>query len=108
MTSRIPFGVRALALSHARAWPTAAWTGAATALAAGFDLPPARWLLLLGLVGICGSAVRITTAQLVGTWVAHTRSLDANGLDARLAPASPASDYDAATLDALRALTPPT
>lgn len=104
MSPPVPFGVRALALSHARAWPTAAWTGAATAFAAGLDLAPPQWALLAALVVVCGSAVRMTTGQLVGAWLA----LHADVRDGLRAPSAPApTDYDAVTLGALRALAPP-
>ena len=100
----VPFGVRALALSHARAWPAALWTGVATAFAAGLDLPPSRWLLLIGLVAVCGSAVRMTTSQLVRAWLA----LHDDVRDAFRTPhtVGASSDYDAVTLGALRALAP--
>ena len=105
MSPPVPFGIRALALSHARAWPTALWTGVATAFAVGLDLTVAQWLVLAGLVAVCGSAVRMATGQLVGVWLA----LHADVWDIlRLPPtADAASDYDAATMGALRALTPP-
>ena len=103
MSPTVPYGVRALALSHARAWPTAAWTGLATAFAAGLDLSLAHWLLLGGLAVVCGSAVRMTSAQLVGAWLAHADASDVHPVRSGVT----ASDYDAATLEALRALVPP-
>ena len=102
MAPHVPYGVRALALSHARAWPTAAWTAAATAVVAGLALSPVQWAALAGLALVCGSAVRMAAAQLVGAWL----SLHAD-LGGALAAAEPASDYDAATLGALRSLVPP-
>ena len=92
-----PYAVRLLALSHARAWATAAWTGAATALGAGFALDPSEWALLAALVVLCGGAVRMTSAHLVGTWLA---ARPRGPLDA---PPT-ATEYDAAITSAIRAI----
>ena len=102
----VPFGIRLLALSHARAWPTAAWTGVATALGAGLALGPAEWATLGALVVVCGATVRMTAVHLVGAWL----STRPDGLPPLPAPASA---YDAASFSALRAiarvpLVPPT
>ena len=61
----VPFSIRALALSHARAWPTAAWTGIATALAAGLALLPAQWVLLIGLTALSGGAIRMISVPVI-------------------------------------------
>lgn len=95
MSSSPPYAVRLLALSHARAWPTAAWTGAATALGTGLSMAPTEWALLAVLVVVCGGAVRMTTAHLVDAWLtSHPDGV----------PAVATSEYDAATLSAVRAV----
>lgn len=97
MSAPIPYGIRALALSHARAWPTALWTGGVTAIAAGLVLSPSEWAVLAGLTALCGTAVRTITAQVVQTWLeAHPSALDA--------PHAPTSDFDTATHHALSLL----
>ena len=97
MSSPLPYAVRAFALSHARAWSTAAWTGIATALAAGLALSPGEWLALAALTVVCGATIRMISAQLVTAWV---------GLHPdRLAdPPGPSSEYDRITRRALRAI----
>ncbi len=85
-------------MSHARAWPTAVWTGAATAVAAGLSLAPLEWATLGALVAVCAGTVRTTTAHLVDVWLA-TRT------DGLASLPSPASEYDAASLSAVRAIT---
>lgn len=98
----VPFSIRALALSHAHAWPTAAWTGAATALAAGLALLPIQWALLIALTVLCGGAVRMTSAQVVGAWLAlHP---DVRAQLSRSPSEEALSDYDAAVRAALRPL----
>ena len=96
MSPPLPYGIRVLALSHARAWPTAAWTGLATAVGAGLTLSLSEWAALVALTAVCGSAVRMTTAHLVEVWAA-TR-------DAGLPALAATSEYDAATGAALRGL----
>ncbi|MEM1117264.1 MAG: hypothetical protein AAF845_07805 [Bacteroidota bacterium] len=100
MSPPVPFSIRALALSHARAWPTAAWTGAATALAAGLALLPTQWVLLVGLTGVSGWAIRMISAQIVGAWLALHPDVRAQLSGAP--SEEPLSDYDAAVHAALR------
>ncbi len=98
MPRPLPFSVRVLALSHARAWPTAAWTGVATAVGAGLTLGLSEWAVLAALTVVCGGAVRLTTAHLVEAWVAMRPGASPT------VPA-PTSEYDAAAVAALRAFT---
>lgn len=100
MPSPLPFSIGALPLSHARAWPTAAWAGTATALAAGLALAPVQWALLVALVVVCGGAVRMASAQVVTAWLSLHPEARAQLLDPSSEEAE--SDYEAATLSALR------
>lgn len=96
----LPYLVRTLALSHAQAARTAAWTALAAAAAAGFALSPQDWLVLGVTAAVCGAAVRMVSAQLVAAWIAvHPERL---GL-AETAPAD-GSSYDGATRAALAGL----
>ena len=101
MSPPLPYAVRAFALSHARAWSTAAWTGIATALAAGLDLSPGEWLALASLTVVCGATIRMISVQLVAAWVALHPDLPPQLSD----PARASSEYDRITRRAFRAIT---
>lgn len=100
MSPPLPYAIRAFALSHARAWSTAAWTGIATALAAGLDLSPGEWMALAALTVLCGATIRMISGQLVSAWVALHPDLPSQVTD----PTCASSEYERATLRAFRAI----
>ena len=97
----LPYAVRLLALSHARAARTAVWTGVAVAAAAGFALSPHEWLVLGVTTALCGAAIRMVSAQLVAAWIAMRPE---RLTQAEAVPPADASSYDGATRAALAGL----